>query len=87
MKLVIEADGKNRIVRYGVGDFQQNENSVTVFYPHRIETQTDAPHEERIDGTVLAGVDGQEGEDEAYRAEDLEFEQEKADDLKDYRLD
>lgn len=87
MKLTIKSEDGRRITRYGVGDFQQNDGYVVAFYPHRITTQTDAPPEEEIEGRVLAGVDSSEDDDLAYRAEDIELEQEKADDLKDYRIE
>lgn len=87
MKLTIQTDDGRRITRYGVGDFQQNDDHVVAFYPHRITSQTDAPPEEKIEGCVLAGVDSRGDDDPAYRAEDIELEQEKADDLKDYRIE
>lgn len=87
MKLLIK-NGDTRIVRYGVGDFQiTGDNNVELFYPQRLVDATDAPEEERIEGTLVAGICGQEFDDAAHRAEDLDIEQHEADDLQDYRVD
>lgn len=87
MKAIVENTDGDRIVRYGVGDFQINDGEVVLFYPTRVSTTTEAPESESIEGELTGGVCGLEDEDPAYRAEDWEYEQTEADDLKDYRVD
>jgi hypothetical protein len=87
VKLTIESPDGERIVRYGVGDFQTNgDGTVTLFYPPETVREADAPNEEQIDGRVTGGVDSRFDTDDAYYAEDLEMERDRADDLIDYRL-
>ena len=86
MKVAIK-DGDTRIVRYGVADFDvnQSDGTVTLFYSPTTASIADAPYEEPLTGVVVGAVDSAFDNDPAYREEDLIDEEERADDLKDYR--
>lgn len=84
MKVLLENDDE-RIVRYGVGDFQINDNgTVTLFYDSGL-TRTEAPNEETLNATLKSGVDSCADNDPAYRQEDIEMVAAEADNVKDYR--
>lgn len=88
MKVTVISPTGERITRYGVGDFQTNDDeSVTLFYPPRVFRATAAPDEERLDGAVSSAVDSAADDEWDYRMEDLETELQVADDVMDYRID
>ena len=88
MKLIIDDDGQ-RIVRYGVRDFQVDSNGVIhVYYPTSAQESHGAPESESLSGRLVAGEDGESfTANPDYRAEDLDIESHEADDVADYRVD
>jgi hypothetical protein len=87
MKVTITSPSGDRITRYGVGDFQTNDDgTATLFYSTRVAEATGAPDEEQLEGTVVGAVDSCFDDYDDYYHEDLELELNDADDVVDYRI-